>query len=75
MFKIDDTLHYEAILHPDGTRAFFLVTSGFGMPTKTVRLAEKVVEMLNSLPQEELDKIYGGNCGRIPQPVPKTGVS
>lgn len=56
-FSKDDTPYSEAILYPDGTRAFFLVESGLGMPAKTSRLADKVIELLNALPEKELNEI------------------
>lgn len=57
IFTKDDTPYYEAILFPDRTRAFFLVESGHGMPARTSRLADKVIELLNALPDEEISKI------------------
>lgn len=58
-FSYDDSVNYEAILYPDGTRAFFLVPSGFGMPSKTIKLANHVINHLNSLSPEEISKILG----------------
>jgi hypothetical protein len=59
-FKKDNTAYSEAILYPDGTRAFFLVETGHGIPAKTSRLADKVIELLNAVPEDEMKKIMSG---------------
>lgn len=46
-FTLDETPYYEAILFPNGDRAFFLVHSGHGMHSDVMRLAKEVVSLLN----------------------------
>jgi len=54
-FTLDNTPYYEAILFPNGHRAFFMVHDGHGLHSDTVRLAEKIIELLNALdPKEQL---------------------
>ena len=52
-FTLDETPYYEAICFPNGDRALFLVHSGHGLHSDTMRLAKKVVELLNQVDVKE----------------------
>lgn len=52
-FTYDDTPYYESILFPNGERIMMLAHSGHGMHSDTVRVAKKVVELLNQLPVKD----------------------
>lgn len=60
-FSKDNTPYHEAILYPDGSRLFFLAESGIGMPAKTSRLADKVIQLLNAIPTDEMQRLLTGD--------------
>lgn len=48
-FTFNETPYEEAICFPNGHRALFLVHSGHGLHSDTVRLARLVVDLLNGV--------------------------